>query len=212
MFNFSQFIKSLRRKPRPQGRYAGRWRVRDVAITFRMQAGFLGDVTRTHPAGVEPALVSVTNPPTAYGQAMIVDGSDPNRGLRPLQSGDNALTAVYGILVRPFPTQIPTATLAFGQANFDSVTSSTPPQSGAIDVLRQGYVMVQLDAAGKASPPVKNTAAFIWVAANSGNHVQNQFETSATGGSTVALSGAGSVGAFNGGPDSNGIVELMFNI
>jgi hypothetical protein len=206
------FGKFFSRKQTVRGRFVGRMRVRDVAIQFRMVAGFLGDVNRTHPATIEPCLISVTNPPTAYGQGVVVDAADPNRGLRPLASGDSALTAIYGITVRPFPLQIASSVQQFGGAQFDSSASSVPPTSGVIDVLRSGYIMVKLDAAGIAAQPVKGGAAFIWVAATAGNHTQNQFESTATGGSTVALSGAGSIGTFQGPSDANGVVELAFNI
>ena len=44
-----------------------------LAFQFRMGAGFFGDVNRTHPFWVEPGLMDPTSPPTAYGQAVVVD-------------------------------------------------------------------------------------------------------------------------------------------
>ena len=34
-----------------------RQKTRDVAFTFRMGAGFAGDVNRTHPASIEPVMI-----------------------------------------------------------------------------------------------------------------------------------------------------------
>lgn len=204
------FLKQLwGRKVRRPGIYRGRRFTKDVALQFRMGAGFLGDVNRTHPFTAEPALISVTNPPRAYGEGMVVDAADPNRGLRPLVAADNALTTIYGISIRPFPFQVSSIVGSLAQSNLDVAGPNVPPSSGPIDILRSGYIMVKLNSA--SAQPVKGGAVFIWVAATSGNHIQGGFEAAANGANTLALTTAGQT-TFNGPSDSNFIVELIFNI
>lgn len=173
----------------------GRARAGDVAFTYRMGAGFPGDVNRTHPFSVEPALQDPTNPILGYGFACVVNTAA--NSVRQMAAGDTALTAVYGILARPYPTQQQSGGMSspFGQ--------QVPPATGVVDVLKQGYVMVPI-----VGQPTKGGAVFVWVAASSGSHVQGGFEAAATGGSTIAL---GARITFNGPPDANGIGELIFN-
>lgn len=178
----------------------GRHRVTDAAFTFRMGAGFVGDVNRTHPATIEPALVDASAPPTLFGQAVLVDPT--TQGVRPLVAGDQALTTIYGITVRPYPFQQSTASLANAQANLGA---AAPPASGAIDVLRSGYIMVSV-----VGSPVKGGAVYIWTAAASGSHVQGGFE--ATDPTSNGMRVDAPKTYFNGAPDSTGIVELGFNI
>lgn len=171
------------------------------AFQYRMGAGFVGDVNRTHPASVEPALIDASAPPTAFGQPVVVDPT--TQGVRPLVAGDSGLDAIYGIVVRDFPIQQPTATQQFAQASFGT---GTPPTSGAASILRSGYIMVQSNV---GSTPLKGGRVFIWVAATSGNHIQGQFESAASSGNTIELD---EKSYFNGSPDANGVVELGFNI
>lgn len=176
-----------------------RMKTHDAAFQFRMGAGFPGDVNRTHPASIEPALIDASAPPTAYGQAVLVDAT--TQGVRPFAAGDTAVTVAYGVTVRPYPTQQSSGS-NFGAASFGA---ATPPASGVTDVLRLGYIMGTVPV-GQA--PVKGGAVYVWCAASSGAHVQGGFEASATGGSTAALANA----TFNGSPDANGNVEIVFNI
>src|SRR5262249_5668758 len=94
--NWIKLINSVFHRRAP-GVVRGRARTRDygsTAIAYRMQAGFPGDVNRMHPASIEPCLIDASAPPTAYGQAVLVDGT--TQGVRPLVAGDQALTDVYG--------------------------------------------------------------------------------------------------------------------
>lgn len=198
-----------------RGRHVGRGKTRDDAFKFRMGAGFPGDINRWSPAVIEPCLIDANAPPTAYGQGVVVDPT--TQGVRPLVAGDSGLTAVHGFTVRPFPLQSPSAPNNFGgtQTGGGAITSSgTPPSTGVIDVLKSGYVIAKWSGVGSA--PVKGGAVDIWVAANSGNHVQGvTVETSHTGGSSITLATAGSGAGstyFNGGPDANNNVEIAFNL
>lgn len=184
---------------REKGKFVGRRHTNDVAFQFRMGAGFVGDVNRVHPMSVEPALVDPINPSPAYGVPVVVNPA--NNGLRPLSAGDQALLDVYGVLVRPFPIQQRTGSDAA------AIGAAVPPVAGAIDVMRSGYMMVQLN---NGAVVAKGGQVFIWTAASAGNHVQGGFEGAAVGGSGIALP-AGKY-QFNGPADANGIVEIAWNI
>lgn len=174
-----------------------RAKTRDVAYTYRMGAGFPGDVNRMHPASIEPCLIDAAAPPTAYGQPVLVDPT--TQGVRPMTVGDDGLSEIYGITVRSFPGQQASA------SNYGAVAfgSNAPPATGVIDVLKSGYIMVQLN----TGTPVKGGAVFVWVAASAGAHVQGGFEVAATPGSTAALDPA--IYSFNGPPDSSGVTEVI---
>lgn len=178
-----------------------RMKTKDAAFQFRMGAGFAGDINRTHPASVEPTLIDASAPPTAYGQPVLVDAT--TQGVRPFAAGDQSDTvaAGYGITVRPYPTQQSSAS-NFGAA---ALGSATPPVTGIMDVLRAGYIMVNLPAGGA---PVKGGAVYVWAAASTGSHVLGGVEAAYSAGNTTQLLNA----TFNGSPDANGNVEIAFNI
>lgn len=207
---FDEF-KTLYQAGRVQRRN-GRWVVdgkgrsmfADAAFTFRMGVGFPGDITRVEAATVEACLIDVNAPPTAYGQAVVIDPT--TQGVRPIVAGDSGLTAIYGITVRPFPTQQQSAT------NFGAVTLAgtlVPPTSGVIDVLRSGYILTALNA--PTTVPVKGGAVDVWFAATSGAHIQGGFEAAHTGGSSFTIAGSTTT-QFQGGVDANGVAEIAFNI
>lgn len=172
------------------------------SIQFRMPAGFPGDVNRTHPVAIEPVTMDPTNPPTAYGQPGVIDAT--SKLFRRLGAGDTALTDVYGITVRPFPTQ-QQSTVNFGQA---VIGGDAPTSINKVDVMRSGYIMVKLNNP-TAQPSAKGGTVNIWIAASSGANVQGQFNASATGGSTIALPTPRCT--FNGAPDADGNVEVIFH-
>jgi len=176
----------------------------DAAFTFRMGAGFPGDITRIELATVEPCLIDVNSPPTAYGQPVVMDPT--TQGVRPIAAGDSALTAIYGFTVRPFPTQ-QQSTANFGATVLGG--TQVPPTSGVIDVLRSGYILSQLS--NPTVVPVKGGTVDVWFAASSGAHVQGGVEAAHTGGSSFTIVGSTTTD-FNGGPDANGVVEVAFNI
>lgn len=194
--------------------FKGRRMTHDEAIQFRMKGGFAGEVNRTHPAGIEPVLIDATSAatiPSAYGQPVVI-GS--NNGVRKLAAGDTALTGIYGITVRPFPIQAPSAAVDFGgtQAEGGTITAGgAPPSAGAIDVLRSGYIMMPLNTGASSQTPAKGAAVFVWVSASAAGHVQGQLETAKTA-DTIPLTDAGSVAKFNGPPDANGLCEIAFNV
>jgi hypothetical protein len=175
----------------------GRARTCDVSIAYRMAAGFPGDISRTHPATVEPAEMDPNNPPTAYGQAVVVDAT--TQGVRPLGASDGSLTDIYGITVRPFPIQTSTTSNA-------GIGAVTPPVTGPMDVIRRGCMMATLNGSTLSA---KGQPVYVWIAASTGNHVQGGFEAAASTGNTIQL---GMKTTFNGPPDANGVVEIELNI
>lgn len=175
--------------------FRGRARTSDVAYTYRMPAGFAGDVNRSHPASVEPVLYDPTNFPTFAGQACVIDAVT-NLVRKVGVTDDHALTDIYGVAVRDYPTQQATGGMsaAFGNAAIN------PAQPG--DILKSGYIMVPV-----LGVPVKGGPVFVWALPASGQHVPGGFETAPTANSTIALPQNGYT--FNGGPDANGICELI---
>ncbi len=178
-------------------------KTRDVAFAFRMGSGFAGDVNRTHPASIEPTLVDASAPPQAYGVALILDAT--TQGVRPFAAGDQSdgtAARIYGTLVRPFPLQAPA-----GSSNAQQgLGAALPPQSGVVDVLREGYMMVQLNVG--ATAPVKDAAVYVWAAATSGAHIQGNYETASSAGNTTKVRNA----RWQGGMDANSVAEIVVQL
>lgn len=172
-----------------------------MAFPFRMGAGVPGDVNRTHPVSIEPNLIDSAAPPPAYGQPVLAAAA--NAGVRPFAAGDAAVTSIYGMTVRPFPLQQSSGS-NYGAASFGS---ATPPTSGVIDVMRTGYILVQLN--DITATPAKGDPVFVWCAVTSGAHIQGGIEVTSSGGSTAALDTERYM--FNGPPDANGVCEIVVN-
>lgn len=200
--NLKKILSAIRAafRAKDHGIYMGTSRTCDISFSYRMGAGFPGDVNRTHPVDIEACLIDPSAPPTLYGQAVVVDAT--SQGVRPLSAGDTALTTIYGITVRPFPIQGQSST-NYGASN---IGSATPPTSQPMDVCRSGYIMSTLSGTAAA---VKGAPVYVWVAASSGSHIQGNFEAAATGGSTIQIDAKTT---FNGPADANGIVEIAINI
>jgi len=190
----------LLRSPAVLRRAIGRARTCDTSFTFRMGAGFPGDVNRGHPASIQPCLIDANAPPTAYGQAVLVDPT--TQGVRPIVAGDSAITDIWGTTCRPYPIQqsSTSANTNYGAQAYGSVA---PPLAQPIDVMRAGYMIVSV-----VGSPVKGGTVYIWYAASSGAHIQGGFEAANTGGSTLALSARY---YWNSPPDSNGYAELLIS-
>lgn len=190
-----KFDLRLRKAPA----FIGRFRTADIAFAFRMPGGFAGAVNRTHPANIVPYLNNVTSPVQLFGQGVQI-GAD-NASVRGITTADNAGAAgIFGIAVRTFPFQQGQAATDFAPA----AIGTAKPLGGVIDILKSGFIMVQVNGATVLGGP-----AYVWSAASAGAHVQGNFEAAAPGGSGVALTGNT---YYNGVPDANGIVELAFNL
>lgn len=165
----------------------------DVAFGFRMGAGLPGTITR--PIGqtkVEPCVQHASTPVLGYALACVVDTA--SNTVRQMAAGDTAVTRIYGITPRPYPTQQSSGgmTAAFG--------AGAPPAGGVIDVMREGGMLVNV-----VGTPTKDGPVFVWVAATSGNNVQGSFQAAASAGNTAAIANA----RFNGPPDANGVCEII---
>lgn len=174
-----------------------RARTTDVAFTYRMGAGFPGDVNRTHPASILPGLQNTTNPVRLYGDPAVIDtATNSYRGLVP---ADTALTKVDGILVRPYPTQQMTG----GPAA--AIGTAAPNNSQPNDYLNEGFIIARCNNFA-AQQPTKGGAVYVWVAASTGAHVQGGFESATSAGNT-----AGPITnlKWNGPTDANGITEIQ---
>lgn len=165
-----------------------------VSYLFRMPSGIVGDITRTNGSAIEPVQLTpsgTTGAPTAYGVPLVIDSGTGNA--RTVTAAD---TAIFGILVRPFPTNAGTDALGVG----------TPPGAvgSAGDAMRRGYMSVILSGATAA---VKGQPVYIWTAAATGTHIIGGYESTNPGSSGFVLPNT----VFEGPADASGIVEIAYN-
>lgn len=169
-----------------------------TAFQYRLPAGIPGTISRAWPTTVEGQQVDASNPPTVYGAPVVIDAT--TEGVRPVAAAD---TAIYGFLVRSYPTQGPGTG---GPLNLDSPYGpGIPPNYGVVSVLRQGYMSTALSGSASA---VKGGQVYVWTAASAAPHVQGGLEAAATTGSTILVPGA----TFMSAADSSGNVEISFNV
>lgn len=173
-----------------------------MAIPFRMNAGFPGDVTRTHPASIEPMMNDDAAPADAYGQFVVIDATgNAVRKIGVADQSDATSLMAWAITVRPFPTSpggnvaAPGAAAAFG--------AGAPAASQVIDGLRSGYMTVALN--DKTQTPKKNDPVFVWCAASAGSQIQGGITSVFSAGNTVKLANA----VFNGAGDPAGNCEVI---
>jgi hypothetical protein len=183
---------------------AERFRTTDTAIAFRMGAGFPGDVNRGHPCSIQPCVIDLSAPPTAYGQAVLIDPT--TQGVRPIVAGDQALVTIWGVTVRPYPIQQATTGNPYGEVFYGG--SGGVPSAQPADVLRGGYIFVNVNTLNGS--PIKGGPVFIWAAASGGGHTQGGFEGATGGGiNTMALDTTEYM--WNSPADSTGVAELILN-
>ena len=164
-------------------------------FTFRMPAGIPGQVTREQQSTVEAQLMSVATPLTAFGLPGAIDATTFQ--FRGITTGD-AATAVYGFLVRPYPTT--------GGAVNDPLATATPAIAGICNVLVRGYLDVVVNGATAA---VKNGLVYVRVAAAAAGKPIGGIEAAADGGNTIVLPAHT---YFMGPADANGNTEIAVNI
>ena len=170
-------------------------------FTYRMGAGFPGDVNRTHPVSIEPCTVSASNPPDAYGQGVVLDSTTGTVKKITNESGTQAL---YGITVRPYPAQ-QTTTSSFCGAVDGNIA---PPTTGVVDVLRTGYITVALNT-GASGATYRGQAVYVCNSATTG-HVVGVFENNTSTSAAILVSNA----IFNSASDASvdHITEIAFNV
>lgn len=174
-----------------------RARTLDTAITYRMGAGYPGDVNRAHHFSVAARLHDAANPVRLYGDPVMYSATAGTvRGV--LVADQAASTKIKGVAVRPGNISQTTGgmTAAFGVA-------APPVATVAIDVIEDGYVIVKCNNFG-ASPCKLGDIVTVWAAASAGNHVLGGFENAVSAGSTFTVANAEWVSP----PDANGFAEL----
>ncbi len=154
-------------------------------ILTRMPAGIPGEITRREDCTIEPNILGAD---MAFGTCGKIVGGK----FVPIEAGDEAAD-VYGILVRPYPSQGGATGLA---------TGGKLPSGAPCDVLRRGYISAAL-ARGTAA---KAGAVHLRVAVAVGKAV-GELEAAAVADETVALPAT-----FMGEADASGNVELAYNI
>jgi len=162
-----------------------------AAYQYRMPAGIPGDVTRQSAAKIEPQVLNASLPFAGYG----LFGKLASNKFVPVGSGD-AASAVYGLLVRPFPIT--------GANASDPLGTSVPPTTGLADVLRSGYANVK----NNAGTPQAGGQVYIRVAAAAAGKPIGGIEAAADSTNTIAVAGC----IFMSAADASGNVEIAFNI
>lgn len=173
-------------------------RIHDIAFTYDVGTGSPGTVNRGIPFRTWPCKQNVATPVLSAGLACVVDTA--TNSVRQMAAGDTAVTRLYGITTRAFPTQQVTSASLGAPATIGG--SLGLPTTGAIDVLTDGAILVNV-----VGIPTKDGAVFVWVAATGGGHTQGGFEAAATGGSTATIANA----RFNGPPGPDGVTEVLIN-
>lgn len=161
-----------------------------VAFLTRMPSGIPGAITRESQAKIEPVVLDAAGPFPGYGLfGKVVSGK-----VRPMGAADVA-ASVYGLLVRPFPTN----------SSQDGLGTSTPPQNGGIgDMLVSGYASVK----SNAGTPALNGTVYIRVANAAGGKPIGGIEAVADSTNTIVVAGA----RFMGPADASGNAEIAFNV
>lgn len=191
-----------------------RARTRDAqsnAYLYRMPAGIPGDVNRAWASTEEPNILDPNYAFLAYGLCSVMDQTDfqmrPAGGSTTSNKND-AAAVLYGLLIRPFPTNQQTTNQFFGQNTLG--TAQVPPTTGLCDILKRGYMTVLLQGATAAQP-----GAPVFVLANGASA---NITTALCGGIHAAADAgcvqAGSAGTtyFRGAADANGNVEIAWNL
>jgi len=105
-----------------------------VALTYRMNSGIPGNVSRESQASIESGFYDSSYPFPAYG---LMGKINSVSGKFDMLQGGEAAYQLYGILVRPYPTT--------GLNASDPIGSATPPTSGMCNILRRGYISAKLN-------------------------------------------------------------------
>ena len=164
-----------------------------ASFLLRMPAGIPGAVTRQEQSTVEPQSYDTAAPFPAYGVPAKVGA---NGKMQPIGAGDTP-ASVYGLLVRPYPTN----------SSQSGLGVAVPSMGGVCNILRRGYMTVLLNGAAAA---VKNAPVFVRIAGAAAGKPIGGIEAAAdaTAGNTIQALGF----VFMGSADAQGNVEVAFNI
>lgn len=161
------------------------------SILYRMPSGIPGDVTRKDGATIETQQFNSAAAFPGYG----LPGKISSGKFVPFAGGE-AIGVLYGFLVRPYPTQ--------GANASDPLGTAVPKTTGPCDVLKRGYINVQVNA-GTAS---LGSTVYIRVAAAAAGKPIGGIEAAADSTNTIALTNA----YFTGAADASGNAEIAYNL
>ena len=167
--------------------------------TYRMPAGIPGAVSRELAAVEEPHVLSTANTPAAYGDPVKI-GTDGR--IQAFGAGD-AITALYGFLVRPYPTQN-------AVYNAQGFGPASPMGGRPCTVLKSGYISVVIQGTTVAA---NGGAVYIRVAGTvptPGKIGGLEAAADPTAGNTLAVPVPNSY--FRGAADAQGNSELAYNL
>jgi hypothetical protein len=162
-----------------------------TAILFVAPFGVAGDITRRDQATVETQVLNAALPFPSYG----VFGKMASGLFVPIAAADVA-TSIYGLLVRPFPTQ--------GANASDPIGTGVPKTSGLCNVLRRGYASVT----NNAGVPAQGGQVYVRIDTPAGLKVVGGIEALSDTTHNIAVAGC----TFTGPADANGNCEISFNI
>ncbi len=167
------------------------------AFTYRMPAGIAGAISRDPAqATIEPQIYDPATMPTVFGiPVKYVAGK-----VQPIAAADVVANVVQGLLVRPYPIQ--------GSSN-EALGAATPNHDQIADVMKRGYMMVQVRASLPAAVPAKGGVVYVRKTDHgAGEYLIGGIESDADAAKCEALPGA----FFTGAMDSNGLCEVAYNI
>ena len=163
-------------------------------ITNSLPMGVPGDLSRQQ-ATVESFNNSTTVPVTVFGRP-VKAGAQANSvtGF----AGGEAGAACIGFLVRDYPSQ-------GGLSSNEAFGAGTPPVSGPVGVLREGYMVVRVDS---TSVPANGGGVYVRIAAATGPKPLGGLEAAADGANSVLIPNC----TFTGPKDAENNVEIRFNV
>jgi hypothetical protein len=203
-----ELLKKLFRPRAAAGVFVGRRRTRDISFLAQSPVGFIGRITRSVPAPkITPDPNDTTNPVLFFGLAVLQTATNT---VRKVLASDAGINAIAGIGVAPFPFQAASGS-NYGAQSFTALTAAP---AGIIDVNRSGFQTVYCNSA-TAPNATKSSPVCVWIAPDSGTHLQGGFEI-APAATVVSAPGAntgnGTLGTLsvNAASAQNGVYSIVF--
>ena len=167
------------------------------AITYRMPAGIAGSISRDPAqATVEAQIYDSNTMPTKFGiPVKYVSGK-----VQPIAAADTVASVAQGLLVRPYPIS--------GTTN-EALGAGTPNSARIADVMKRGYMSVQVNASLPAAVPAKGGTVYVRKTDHgAGEYLIGGIESDADAGKCEALPNC----YFTGAMDANGLCEVAYNL
>lgn len=162
------------------------------AILYRMSAGIPGAPNRLEHCTIVPEIYDSDTPPTVFGVPVkLVSGK-----VQPIAATDTVASVLYGLLVRPYPTQA---------ASNEALAAGTPNPALPADIMKRGYMTVKCN----AGVPAKGGVVYCRKTDHgAAEYPIGGIEADADSAKCEAVTGCYFMGAM----DANGNVEVAFNI